>query len=76
MADSSYMKWKITIFSALIFLLVIHPQTYKLTQQLFGSILGKTAEVNGCPTIRGLVLHTLVYILLVRGSMNLNLFSK
>jgi hypothetical protein len=76
MADSSYMKWKITIFSAFIFLLVIHPQTYKLTQQLFGSILGKTSEVNGCPTTRGLVLHTLVYILLVRGSMDLNLFSK
>jgi hypothetical protein len=76
MADSSYMKWKITIFSAFIFLLVIHPQTYKLTQQMFGSILGKTAEANGCPTTRGLILHTLVYILLVRGSMDLNLFSK
>ena len=76
MADSSYKKWQISIFSAFIFVLVIHPYTYKLTQQMFGSILGKIAEANGCPTIRGLILHTLVYILLVRGSMDFNLFSK
>ena len=76
MADSSYTKWQISIFSAFIFVLVIHPYTYQLTQQMFGCILGKIAEANGCPTTRGLILHTLVYILLVRGSMDLKLFSK
>jgi len=74
MSASSSMKWQITFFSALIFLLVIHPFTYKVTQKLFGGLLGKIAESNGCPTTRGLALHTLVYILLVRGSMDLNLF--
>ena len=76
MSASSSMKWQITLFSAFIFLLVIHPFTYKVTQKLFGGILGKIAESNGCPTTRGLALHTLVYILLVRGSMDLNLFHK
>ncbi len=76
MADSSYKKWQISIFSAFIFVLVIHPYTYQLTQQMFGSIFGKISEANGCPTTRGLILHTLVYILLVRGSMDLKLFSK
>ena len=76
MADSSYKKWQISIFSAFIFVLVIHPYTYQLTQHMFGSILGKISEANGCPTTRGLILHTLVYILLVRGSMDLKLFSK
>ena len=75
MSASSSMKWKITFFSALIFLLVIHPYTYQFTQKLFGRILGKIAESNGCPTTRGLVLHTIVYILLVRGSMDLKLFK-
>ena len=74
MGDSSYKKWQISIFSAFIFVLVINPYTYQLTQQMFGSILGKIAEANGCPTTRGLILHTLVYILLVRGSMDLKLF--
>jgi len=75
MADSSYTKWQISIFSACIFILVIHPYTYKLTQKLFGKVLGQLADMNGCPTTRGLALHTLVYILLVRGSMDLNLFD-
>jgi len=75
MSDSSYKKWQISIFSALIFVLVIHPYTYMLTQKVFGGFLGKISEINGCPTTRGLVLHTLVYILLVRGSMDLRLFA-
>jgi hypothetical protein len=76
MSDSSYTKWLISIFSAFIFILVIHPYTYLFTQKVFGGLLGKIAETNGCPTTRGLLLHTFVYILLVRGSMDLDLFTK
>jgi hypothetical protein len=75
MAESSYMKWQISIFSAFIFLLVSIPCTYKLTQKIFGGFLGQIDDANGCPTARGLALHTVVYILLVRGSMDLNLFK-
>jgi hypothetical protein len=75
MADSSYKKWQISMFSAFIFILVIHPYTYKFTQKVFGKFLGQIADMNGCPTTRGLALHTLVYILLVRGSMDLKLFA-
>lgn len=70
---SSSQKWQITLFSAFIFLLVVNPFTYKLTNSLFRSILGPIA-VNGCPTVIGLALHTIVYILIVRYSMDLNLF--
>jgi hypothetical protein len=75
MTESSYMKWQISIFSAFIFVLVTIPCTYKLTQKIFGGILGQISDPDGCPTKRGLALHTLVYILLVRGSMELNLFK-
>jgi len=74
MSDSSYTKWQISVFSAFIFILVIHPYTYALTQSVFGGFLGQIANASGCPTTRGLILHTLVYILLVRGSMDLHLF--
>ena len=67
-------KWQITFFSAFIFLLVVNPMTYKLTQSLFGGVLGRISDASGCPTTIGLALHTLVYILLVRGSMDLKLF--
>jgi hypothetical protein len=72
--SSSYMKWQITLFSALIFLVVVHPMTYKLTQALFGGVLGRVSDAGGCPTSIGLALHTLVYVLLVRGSMDLDMF--
>ena len=67
-------KWRITFFSALIFILVVHPMTYQVTQKLLGGVLGKIAEPSGCPTTLGLALHTIVYILLVRGSMDMKLF--
>ena len=76
MADSSYKKWQISIFSAIIFILVIHPYTYTYTQKVLGGLFGKIADTNGCPTTLGLIIHTIVYILLVRGSMNLHLFTK
>ena len=72
MASSSE-KWNITFFSAVIFLLVVNPYTYNLTQSIFSKILGPIAN-NGCPTMVGLLLHTAVYILLVRYSMELHLF--
>ena len=75
MSDSSYKKWQISIFSALIFILVIHPYTYILTQNLLGGCFGKIADSNGCPTTIGLIIHTIVYVLLVRGSMDLKLFT-
>ena len=71
---SSSMKWQITLFSAFIFIVVVHPFTYDLTQNLLGGIVGHIAD-HGCPTTRGLILHTLVYIVLVRGSMEMNLFK-
>ena len=75
MATSSSMKWQITFFSAFLFLLVVSPFTYKFTQSFLGGIVGKIADTNGCATLLGLSIHTVVYILLVRGSMDLHLFQ-
>jgi len=75
MSASSSAKWRITLFSAFLFLLVVNPYTYKLTDKLLGGLVGKLAEGNGCPTSVGLFIHTIVYILLVRGSMDIHLFK-
>ena len=74
MSDSNSKKWQISIFSAFIFVLVIHPYTYMFTQKLLGGLIGKIADSNGCATTFGLIIHTIVYILLVRGSMDLKIF--
>jgi len=71
---SSDLKWQISFFSAFLFVLVVNPYTYQLTQKLLGALVGKIADSNGCATSLGLVIHTIVDILLIRGSMDLNLF--
>jgi hypothetical protein len=74
LSPSSIQKWRISIFSAFIFLLVVNPYTYSITNKIFSKFIG-TVSRNGCPTTVGLILHTIVYILLIRYSMDLNLFS-
>jgi len=71
---SSELKWQISFFSAFLFVLVVNPYTYQLTQKLLGGLVGKIADSNGCATSLGLLIHTIVYILLIRGSMDLHLF--
>ena len=62
-------KWSISVFSAFIFLLVVSPFTYKLTQSLLGGLLGKIADSNGSPTTVGILLHAVVFLLIVRLTM-------
>ena len=69
---SSTQKWHISLFSLVIFLLVVNPYTYGLTNKLLGPFIG-ALSVAGCPTTLGLAIHGIVYLLLVRYSMDLNL---
>jgi hypothetical protein len=68
-SPSSTEKWSISIYSAFLFLLIVNPFTYKLTQSIFGGLLGKIADANGSPTMTGILLHTVVFLLVVRVSM-------
>ena len=69
---SSEQKWRISLFSAVLFLMVVHPMTYELTNSLLSPVLGLLAD-NGCPTTVGLAVHTIVFILLVRYSMDVDI---
>lgn len=70
---NSRKKWSISLFSAFLFVLVVNPYMYDLTNKLLGNILGVISK-NGCPTTLGLTLHTIVFLLLVRYSMDVDLF--
>lgn len=49
--------------AAVLFLIVSSPVMYRLVEAVFGRLF--TVAVNGCPTVAGLVLHTIVFALLV-----------
>ena len=66
-------KWRYTLLSTLIFLLVVNPYTYKLVNALLGKVLYKICDKSGCPTMFGLFVHTVVFTLAIRYAMDLNI---
>ena len=61
-------KWKYTLYTTIIFLLVANPYTYKLVQTLLGRFV-KIADKNGCPSLIGFLVHALVFTLILRAIM-------
>lgn len=54
-------KLLISFLSALVFLIVAHPQTFKLMRHAIGEWV---SNKEGCPTKSGLLLHALVFMLI------------
>lgn len=63
---TSNQKWLIAIVLGIIFLIVSIPIIYNLSNTLFSKINLRTTYDNGLPTPFGLVLHTLIFIIIVR----------
>jgi hypothetical protein len=67
---SNMKKWYFTLISVVIFVVVVNPFTYRLVNNILGRLFGiKFASKSGCPTMSGLLIHTIVFALLVRYSM-------
>ena len=61
-------KFMASIMSALLFFLIANPETFILVRRIFGNWV---ASATGYPTMLGLVLHSVVFMLIVWGMMNL-----
>jgi hypothetical protein len=66
--ELNYLKFKYSLYGALVFFFLSSPAMYSLTGELTG---GLTADANGCPTLNGVVVHSLVYALALLGLMYL-----
>lgn len=56
-------KWIVAIVSGLIFLLLSSPFLYEITDKIFSMF---KISNNGCPTVMGLILHTIFFMLIIR----------
>lgn len=67
---SSDDKWKYSVIAGILFFVIANPHVYKAVDKIVGSVLGKTigkiAGPGGCPTMVGLIVHSVVYILATR----------
>ena len=57
-----------SIISGLTFFVIANPETFRLMRSILGSSI---ATPTGCPSTRGLILHSIVFILVVWGMMNI-----
>jgi len=63
-------KWGISLYSAILFLVIASPILFKLVNNLTVNFAGVSiVNENGCPNIIGLILHALVFMIIVRLSM-------
>jgi hypothetical protein len=68
MALTEGLKFKYSLYSALLFFLVASPTSFRLSSRLFGSAV---ASKGGCPTAVGFALHTFVFLVALYGLMSL-----
>ena len=61
-------KFLISIMSALVFFVVANPETFRVMRKVFGSWV---SSPTGCPSTGGLTLHTVVFMLVTWGMMNI-----
>ena len=67
---SNYNKWKYTLITTFIFLVVTNPVTYVFVNSTIGKFLRIPISDNrGCPTIAGLLVHAIVFTLILRAVM-------
>ena len=62
------LKAKYAFYSTLIFFLIANPETFLMTQKLFGWLLS-ISDPSGCPTALGFFLHTGLFFLVLWGVM-------
>ena len=59
---------KLSLLSALVFLLISSPEMYRVTSNVLGNWIANAA---GCPTAAGLLTHTAVFGLIVYALMKI-----
>jgi hypothetical protein len=65
-------KWRYSFYSTLAFLIISSPYTYMLVNKLLGEFV-KVSSANGCPTMMGLLIHAVVFALIIRSMMELDI---
>jgi hypothetical protein len=68
MALTEGLKFKYSLYTALLFFLLASPTSFRVSNRLFG---GAVSSSSGCPTAVGFALHTFVFLVALYGLMSL-----
>jgi hypothetical protein len=70
---SSSDKWRYTLITTVVLLVIMNPYSYNLMEAIFGKIIGKISNVNGCPTYKGMLLSAFIFTIIVRYMMDFDI---
>jgi len=74
MAVSEKQKWIISLYSAVLFVLLVNPIAFRITNYFLGFIGLDTLDIRtGKPTLSGILIHSILFGLIVRLSMGVNI---
>lgn len=59
-------KWRYTLMTTVLFLIIVNPYTYKLVQGLLGGLCKIADPKTGCPTMCGILVHAVVFTFILR----------
>ena len=71
MALKSSDKWRFTLYTSLIAVLLFNNYAFQLVNSLLGGLIGPICDKNGCPTMLGFFLHIIVFTLVLRYIMEI-----
>jgi len=64
-------KWRYTLYTTLILVALFNPFAFKAVHALLSPLVGPIASANGIPTKLGFFIHTVVFTLVLRYSMDI-----
>lgn len=73
MSVDSSDKWRYTLYTTVVLLVLFNPWTYKFMNSLLSGVTGPIANNGGCPTMKGFILHAIIFTLIVRYMMDMKI---
>jgi len=65
-------KWRFTLYTSIVVVLLFNPTTYKFVNSLLANLIGRIADQVGCPTQLGFLVHVIVFTLVIRYLMDIH----
>ncbi len=70
--SSSADKWRYTLYTTFLLLVLFNPYTYKVMNGILSNVIGVIATKEGCPLPLGFAIHAVVFTILLRLLMDMN----
>jgi threonine/homoserine/homoserine lactone efflux protein len=73
MSVDSSDKWRYTLYTTAILIVLFNPYTYMFMNSVFSRFTGPISNSVGCPTMRGFFIHALVFTVIIRYMMDIKI---